>query len=140
MRTENVALGYIYVARVPIAGAKAKGWKVGFTAKPLPRMAHLAYVARDVTLVAMWRGTVADEQCLHDRLGFARHLRGVGRGMVRGREWYRDGESFRAWLASAPAQWRGSIRFVIREGNRRGPTPAAATNALLDAIDSMGSL
>lgn len=95
--------GFIYVAEVTLRDG-ARGWRVGHTVNLRRRVyEHARWDSLDFVLVAVGRGTRAEEEELH------RALHGATTGRYF-RENYPDTPEFRAWVAQEfRALWRGRI-------------------------------
>ncbi len=137
-------LGVIYVARVPIRNDLAPlswGWKIGHTSGLGARMVGLTSECGVALLVAVGYGSRPDEIATHRRLRHLRVPRGPHGGHVVGcsREWYRDSDEFRAWLAAFPAAWRGEIAVAsLANRSPHDPGPARMVGRLWRQLRSGG--
>lgn len=88
----------VYIVR----GLESGLLKIGQSASMTTRMRTLAVTAEPVELLAAFPGSLAVERGLHRRF---RHA------LARGREWFHDDGSIRAFIETLPEIHRGSMSF-----------------------------
>ena len=101
----------IYVLRGLTSGLV----KIGRSQQPMHRVRFIASTMEPVELLAAYVAPATEERALH--LRFAASL-------ARGKEWFRDDEAIREWLASLPPAARpGALTF---------PGPPALSRGFID--------